>query len=415
MNTTTNRPHVCGRASCNDCPQQEVIKKHFTKKGCISGCAGCCDNCLERLVCSYTCEAVRNSFSPAIQKAAAAPAPTIQTAAPRPLVEIEADIRANGRNALFAILNIGRDLTEAKAQLNHGQWLPWLEKMGFASSTAENYMRLASEISVDSPLAALPYTKALALLAMPAETREQFAQDIDAENQSAAKIKQLVAAAKQEAEKRKQAEQALEKARQEAEQAHVNLETAERGKNALLDQLDSMREKYDSLDKCHAEQTQALNRQIDDLNEQLKCAEGEIREVEVVPDDYAQLKRDLAAMQQRCEEAEQYAADAEEALHSAQQTAQQAQMNRVDNQQDGDTLTLSALSEACTAFLGDVYYLPFMGGALAGMTGADLDRYQTQVEGVLSWAKNALDALAKARGRRVTLPNDQDGGDYDVR
>ena len=408
MNTTTNRPHVCGRASCDDCPQQEVIKKHFTKKGCISGCAGCCDICLERLVCSYTCEAVRNSFSPAIQKAAAAPAPTIQTAAPRPLVEIEADIRANGRNALFAILNIGRDLTEAKAQLNHGQWLPWLENMGFASSTAENYMRLASEISVDSPLAALPYTKALALLAMPAETREQFAQDIDAENQSAAKIKQLVAAAKQEAEKRKQAEQALEKAQQEAEQAHVNLETAERGKNALLDQLDSMREKY-------AEQTQALNRQIDDLNEQLKCAEGEIREVEVVPGDYAQLKRDFAAMQQRCEEAEQYAADAEEALHSAQQTAQQAQMNRVDNQQDGDALTLSALSEACTSFLGDVYYLPFMGGALAGMTGADLDRYQTQVEGVLSWAKNALDALAKARGRRVTLPNDQDGGDYDVR
>ena len=45
-----------------------------------------------------------------------------------------------------AILDIGRRLMEAKEQLTHGEWLPWLnEQVEFSERTAQNFMRLARE------------------------------------------------------------------------------------------------------------------------------------------------------------------------------------------------------------------------------------------------------------------------------
>ena len=88
-----------------------------------------------------------------------------------------------------AVIEIGRRLTEAKAQLKHGEWLPWLKSVGISASTAANYMRIAKEISPDSRIAQLPYTKILALMAAPAEDREALADA--AESMSAAEIRRL--------------------------------------------------------------------------------------------------------------------------------------------------------------------------------------------------------------------------------
>jgi Protein of unknown function (DUF3102) len=42
------------------------------------------------------------------------------------------------------IIKIGHELISAKAELAHGEWLPWLEqlerRLGWSKSTAENYM-----------------------------------------------------------------------------------------------------------------------------------------------------------------------------------------------------------------------------------------------------------------------------------
>ena len=47
----------------------------------------------------------------------------------RPILEIEADIRARKRNITLDLLAIGQDLMDAKAQLGHGEWLNWLRRI----------------------------------------------------------------------------------------------------------------------------------------------------------------------------------------------------------------------------------------------------------------------------------------------
>ncbi len=74
-----------------------------------------------------------------------------------------------------AILTIGRGLIEAKGLLPHGEWLPWLtERVEFSERSAQNFMRLAREYANPQTLADLGASKALTLLALPAEEREDF-------------------------------------------------------------------------------------------------------------------------------------------------------------------------------------------------------------------------------------------------
>lgn len=45
-----------------------------------------------------------------------------------------------------AVIEIGKRLIEAKAQLKHGEWLPWLsEKVEFSETSAQRFMQLARE------------------------------------------------------------------------------------------------------------------------------------------------------------------------------------------------------------------------------------------------------------------------------
>lgn len=101
-----------------------------------------------------------------------------QPAGGRTIEAITGDILEAQRKGGEAVLTIGRCLIEAKDMLRHGEWLPWLaEKVGYSEKTAQNFMRLAREFSNPQAIADLGATKALKLLALPAEEREQFVAD----------------------------------------------------------------------------------------------------------------------------------------------------------------------------------------------------------------------------------------------
>lgn len=93
----------------------------------------------------------------------------------RDIETITAEILTLKQSAGDAILKIGHRLIEAKELLPHGEWLPWLnEQVDFSERTAQNFMRLAREWSNPHALADLGARKALTLLALPPEEREQF-------------------------------------------------------------------------------------------------------------------------------------------------------------------------------------------------------------------------------------------------
>lgn len=95
--------------------------------------------------------------------------------APRDIGIITEEIIELKQTAGAAVLGIGQRLNEAKAVLNHGEWLPWLtEKVEFSERSAQTFMRLAREWSNPQALADLGKSKALTLLALPADEREQF-------------------------------------------------------------------------------------------------------------------------------------------------------------------------------------------------------------------------------------------------
>lgn len=113
----------------------------------------------------------------------------------RPIETITAEILIYKGQAGAAILEIGRRLIEAKEQLEHGSWSTWLaEQVCFSERSAQNFMRLAREYPNPQTFADLGTSKALALLEVPAEERETFAAQVDAEHCSVRELREAIKA-----------------------------------------------------------------------------------------------------------------------------------------------------------------------------------------------------------------------------
>ena len=74
-----------------------------------------------------------------------------------------------------SFIEIGKLLNQAKALIDHGFWLAWLdENTDIPRSVAARLMRLAKEFPNVPPVAHLGFTKALLLLDVPADKRDGF-------------------------------------------------------------------------------------------------------------------------------------------------------------------------------------------------------------------------------------------------
>ena len=92
-------------------------------------------------------------------------------------------------------MEIGRLLTEAREALPRGAWGSWLrERVDFSERSAQNFMRIWREYGQSNPqlVADLGLRKALALLDLPAEERDDFAAEHDAAALTARELEQAV-------------------------------------------------------------------------------------------------------------------------------------------------------------------------------------------------------------------------------
>lgn len=117
---------------------------------------------------------------------------------------LAAEIRALTASMLSTIVEIGRRMCQAKEILPHGQFGEWVKnETGYSQSTANNFMRLFQEYGAaqeslfgaevkSQTFGNLPYSKALALLAVPAEDREEFAREHHVEDMSTRELKQAI-------------------------------------------------------------------------------------------------------------------------------------------------------------------------------------------------------------------------------
>lgn len=91
------------------------------------------------------------------------------------------------RNSCF---EIGRLLREAKESVGHGEYLPWLETVGYSEPTASNLIRIYTEMGNDDVFSGLSYAQLRELLPLSRQERKELAPEI--EDKSSREIKRLV-------------------------------------------------------------------------------------------------------------------------------------------------------------------------------------------------------------------------------
>lgn len=198
------------------------------------------------------------------------------------------------RIVLSYAIEVGRRLCEAKAMLQHGEWGNWLrEKAGFSQSTANNMMRLFEEYGADQltlfgaipnsqALGNLSYTKAISLLALPAEEREEVLKTTDVEAMSTRELDRLIR-------EKKDAEAKASAAEEKANAAQEALEAEKKRAQAALDERDvaeareekavKRAEEYESVAKDANNKLFALQERLKEAEKRREAADGQAAEL----------------------------------------------------------------------------------------------------------------------------------------
>lgn len=191
-------------------------------------------------------------------------------------------------------IEIGRRLIEAKQLLPHGEWKGWLqEHVNYSERTAQNMMQLAHEYrdGKAQAIADFSYTKAMLLLGVPAEEREDFLSAHDVESMSTRELKEEIALLRQ-----KNEEMQLTMDDMLAAAAPLESNMAQENR-ALRDDLDKARnglELAKEIKKADDADKQALKEKIQELNARDIEEKGRAAEKEkALEDEIARLKEEL--------------------------------------------------------------------------------------------------------------------------
>lgn len=277
--------------------------------------------------------------------------------------EVTASLMANMRMTALGYIGMGADLLDMKARLGHGKWLPYLKQVGISSHSAENYMRMAMEIPTDSPMAQLPYSKALALLEAPEDTRAQLMAD-GVEDKSAAEIRRLT---------------------KELEATRTQM-------------FDWQKRSSDNAAKLRAseDRREALEKRLDD---EIALQREVI--IEKAPDDYEATKKELARTQRLLMEANEAAEEAEEKAARAMSAAQKAGMLSADHSDvlDPGDVEIDRFEESCRNFVREWSAMPWL-EELTVLPARDLERLIAMADMVDNLV-NKISATCEVRRDRL--------------
>ncbi len=222
----------------------------------------------------------------------------------RDIEVITEEINFYKRQAGSAILEIGKRLVEAKAQLSHGEWLPWLEeKVAFSERSAQQYMRLWKEYGKSALSADLSISKALVLLALPESEREDFAAGTHSVNGEEKNVADMTV---------KELEKAIAErnaAREEAEKAAADIQEAKNTALASQEELARVRKELEELEELRSRPVEVAVQTVDASAEQIAAARLEAEKAAAAQVEKA--KKTLAEAQERLQKAEEQAAAAD--------------------------------------------------------------------------------------------------------
>lgn len=241
---------------------------------------------------------------------------------------IAAEIRFLDRQAANTCLNfiieIGRRLVEAKSLVEDGQWLNYIKtELNYEKSTAQNYMRLyerygSGQRSLFGSFAEtetfgnLTYTKALALLQVPEEDLEEFAEENDIENMSTRELQQAI----KERNEAVDAKNAAIQARDESLQEISDLTEQVEQKNAEIDRMIKETAKVGDKLTAKDKEIEKLRADVAAANKRAADAKADLKKAKENPDIPAAMMEQLRADAEKSA-AEKAAADVQKKLDDA--------------------------------------------------------------------------------------------------
>ena len=299
-----------------------------------------------------------------------------------PIELIETEIKARAGMITENIIIIGNMLQNVKGRLEHGQFLNWLrDRVNFSLSTANNFMRIAREIPRTPGLVNLPYTKALALLDLPEDDREQFAQDIKADKKSTRQIQQLV------------------REKEDAEKARIAAENLAKETAVQLEAQTRIATRQQSLVEQYSQQFYDENERANQLEAQLQNARNAMPEpvsVEVPPADYEQIKAKAAQEKQRADEAEAYAMEQEAERHRIASELRKLRETKAEQPLAGNSpLSLDSFSSTIKQFVAQVGIAPNMAPFFRAMGPDTLRAYGQWVDVLEEWIIGTKEAIGE--------------------
>lgn len=211
---------------------------------------------------------------------------------------------------LMNFIELGKRLTEAKAMVKHGEWGNWLkERVNYSQRTANNMMKLYKEYGESGiaqksqSIASLSVTQAVAMLEIPEEERERFAEQSNAKDLTIRELKAEIAKAKAALEEEQSStktalskaqerhEQEIARLKEQAEKAmsekariEGELERQEKRQAELLQgKDDEAKERIDAAVKKEREELARTSEEVDALQAELaKMAESHKEELESI-------------------------------------------------------------------------------------------------------------------------------------
>lgn len=213
---------------------------------------------------------------------------------------IETNLEQCKKNIALSMWQIGNLLNQAKDEgvVPHGEWTAWATThSGLNERGVQLAMRQARELAQDSPLLELDDSKINALIRIPAEEREAFAERIDAENATSREVAEAVAQYRRElaevkkerntlidkaAEKTREVERLRGEVKKQTRAAESALREANEYKNCteVLKKMNGtyttqVAELKQNLEEMTAPEIEELKKHIEELKDKLKVAEND--------------------------------------------------------------------------------------------------------------------------------------------
>lgn len=184
---------------------------------------------------------------------------------------------------LQASSEIGKRLIEVKEQLPHGEWGKWLkDNVDYSQSTANNLMQIHMEYSTNSQaFGDLTYSKAVALLGIDADEREEFAKEVNAEEISTRELQKLIKEKQALEKEKRELEEQMKKEKAAHEQDIEQMQLQLEGVQQQITESESSKKEINRLTQELAVAVSTTEK----LKEDLKASPIDAAVVEVVPEE----------------------------------------------------------------------------------------------------------------------------------